>query len=382
MGASPAVAHSLTRWEWVLDIAAVIALIAGISQVVSGGGGIEFVELALAAAAVCARRCLLRTSAGLALACSAAVFAHPGLAVPVWVMAEVVLFSLAIRARRKTAVAIGAAHALLLYAGAIVVFRELPYEPVALVLPVWTCAVVATGLALRANADSVEALKERAAVAIAHRENEIARRVGEERLRIARDLHDSVAHAVSVIAVHAGAASRHIGENDARARESVTLVRETSRRVIEELQDIVTVLRADHPEERDTAEVPGVAGIPALIDTARSAGMQVDFTQGDLPPMEVAVELALFRILQEALTNARKHGDGGVRVAIEATQDRVFLKVSNTIEASSSGGAGFGLVGMRERADSVHGEFAAEASSGEWQLCAILPLHARDGGAR
>jgi signal transduction histidine kinase len=143
-------------------------------------------------------------AADAAISASALVFLVEPAVVPVWVLAEVVLFTLAFRRPRPLALAAGTVHAALLFVGARVVFRVPPYDPLSLILPVWTAAVIATGLALRSTHDHVRTLTEQARAAVAYRDSEMQRHVGAERLRIARGLHDPVAHTVSIISVHEG----------------------------------------------------------------------------------------------------------------------------------------------------------------------------------
>ncbi|MGN6127104.1 MAG: sensor histidine kinase, partial [Humibacter sp.] len=264
----------LGRWELLLDAAAVIAASVELTRIITTGSWIMLPVLALAATAVAVRRVMPVPAAIAAIVASGAVLFEPAAAVPVWVLAEVVLFTLALRSARALVLTAAAFHGALLYVGAVVVFGAEPYAPMALILPVWTAAVVATGLALRTNDDYVRALEEQARSAVAFRDSEVRRHLGEERLRIARDLHDSVAHTVSIVSVQAGAAERYLDRDSERARESLRQVRASAREVIGELQAILSVLRGQDP--LDAAEaVPGVEALDGLLSTARSAGTRV-----------------------------------------------------------------------------------------------------------
>lgn len=367
---------SLHRWEWLLDVVALVAFIVAAVTIIADRTWWAVPGPVVAAAAVMSRRRFPVWSATGAVVASGVVLFTPYVAFPTWVLAEVVLFTLAIRAPRTWTLTLGAGHALVLYAGAIVVFDERPWEPVALILPVWTAAVVAFGLALRSNGDYVSALESQAQSALAFRESEVARHVGEERLRIARDLHDSVAHSASVIALHAGSAERHLERDLPRARESLAQVRNSSREVVDELQDILALLR-DPGASTEPEDVPGTAAIASLILVTRDAGLDVVETLDPLPPLDRPVGVAIYRILQESFTNARKHGAGDVLVALRAEKDAVQITVSNSTRGSASHGTGFGIVGMAERAASVHGTLETEAAEGRFTVHARLPLHLR-----
>jgi hypothetical protein len=150
----------LGKWELLLDIAALVATIFEIAQILGTGSWAAVPVLVVAVGAVVARRRFPVAAAVAALLTSGLVLLLPADAVPIWVLAEVVLFTLALRASRGVTVLLACVHAVVLYIGAVVVFGEAPYAPVALILPVWTAAVVATGLALRANEDYVRALED------------------------------------------------------------------------------------------------------------------------------------------------------------------------------------------------------------------------------
>ncbi|MFB7890600.1 sensor histidine kinase [Microbacterium sp. NPDC056044] len=364
----------LGKWELLLDAAAAIAAGVELVRIVSTGAWVSLPVLLLAGAAVVLRRRMPVPAAAAAIVASGIVLFEPAAAVPIWVLAEVVLFTLALRSPRPLVLAAGAIHAVLLYVGAVVVFDVPPYEPVALILPVWTAAVIASGLALRSNDDYVRALEEQARSAVAFRDSEVQRHVGAERLRIARDLHDSVAHTVSIISVHAGAAERFLERDPERARRSLQQVRSSARAVIDELQDILTVLRGQ--DAVDAAEaVPGIESLDALVATARTAGAAVTLQNSAPADADRSVSVAVYRIVQESLTNARKHGDGPIDITIEPGGDELHLVVTNPIAPDRPPGDGFGLLGMRERAASVHGTLETRPDGTRFVVTAALPLH-------
>lgn len=366
---------SLSRWEWLLDSAALIAALTAASATVARPSLWTVALCTVMIGALASRRRYPTSAAVVAVAGSGIALVTPVIAFPLWVMAEVVLFTLALRCARRVVLLIGGAHVVLMYLGALIVFGTDPYDPGALLLPVWTAAVIATGLALRANDDYVRALETQTRMAIAHRESEVSRHVGEERLRIARDLHDSVAHGVSVIAIHAGSAERFLDRDPDRARTSLALVRASSRAVIDELQDILLVLR-EPGSDATASDVVGIDAVPALIETTRAAGLNVTVDTVAWPPMDRSIGVAIYRILQESLTNARKHGAHGVTIRTRIEGPVLLLHVQNDVVGCPADGDGFGLLGMAERAASVHGTVETTSGDGVFTVDARLPLHA------
>jgi signal transduction histidine kinase len=182
-----------------------------------------------------------------------------------------------------------------------------------------------------------------------------------ERVRIARDLHDVVAHHVSVMGVQAGAARRVLDRDPDLAREALRTVEDTARTAIGELRGLLGVLRADPEEAADQpgeTSSPGLDQLPELADQARSAGLDVEHgVYGEPRPVPEGVALSVYRIVQEALTNVVKHADArkaDVRVRFLENSLEVEVADDGRGRGSRSGGGGFGLVGMRERV-AVHG---------------------------
>jgi signal transduction histidine kinase len=363
-------------WELLLDGAAVIAAVFAVAHIASTRSVLILVVLAIGGAAVILRRRMPVPAAAAAILTSGLVLGEPDAAVPIWVLAEVVLFSLALRARRSIVLIAGVVHAVLLFLGAVLVFRVPLYDPLALILPVWTAAVIAWGSAVRSNHDYVRALEEQTRAALAVRDSEVRRHVGAERLRIARDLHDSVAHTVSIISVHAGAAERFLARDPQRARDSLQQVRASARAVVDELQDILAVLRG--PDAADVVDaVPGIESLDDLIAAARAAGTEVRLHLAAPPDLDHAVGVAVYRIVQESVTNARKHGNGAIEISIDADDTAVRVRVANPFAPRAASGGGFGLLGMRERVASVNGTVRAEADGDRFVVEATLPLHPR-----
>ena len=205
-----------------------------------------------------------------------------------------------------------------------------------------------------------------------------------ERIRIARELHDVVAHHVSAMGVQAGAARRVMSRDAEQAEQSLRLVESSAREAIDELRAMVTTLRSDGSTN---APLPTLAELDALIDHAAQNGQRVTLERiADLPPVSPAAELTLYRVAQEGLTNARKHaGDRAtVIVRLRGVEDGIELEVSDSGRAGMqhSNGTGHGLVGMRERVQAVGGRLEhGPKSGGGWMVRAWVPgsPHAEHG---
>jgi signal transduction histidine kinase len=208
------------------------------------------------------------------------------------------------------------------------------------------------------------------------REQETA--VAGERARIARELHDVIAHSVSVMTVQAGAARLLLDEDPARAREPLLSVEETGRQALAEMRRLLGILRADE-RPAALAPQPGVADIGALVDQLRAAGLPVDVVvEGDPQALPPGIDLAAYRVVQEALTNALKHaGAARAAVSIRYSGTALELSVVNDGRVPRNGRGGHGLVGMRERVALYGGEFkAGPRREGGYAVRARLPLEA------
>jgi signal transduction histidine kinase len=214
----------------------------------------------------------------------------------------------------------------------------------------------------------------------ADRERRLA--AAEERTRIARDLHDSAGHAINVILVQAGAA-RLLQERDpAGARKALETVEEVARETVGEIDRLVRVLREDESgaDTRAVEPPPGLAALASLIERHRVAGLQISLTQeGDARALPPAVDQAAYRILQESLTNAARHGEGSAEVQLAFRSDARELAVEN---AAANGGlvshGGLGIVGMRERAALLGGSVEVDAAGGRFRVRARLPYGAAE----
>jgi signal transduction histidine kinase len=217
-----------------------------------------------------------------------------------------------------------------------------------------------------------EHLEERAAgLERAHREA-----VAGERATIARELHDVIAHSVSVMTVQAAAARLLFDDDPPRARESLVSVEETGRQALGEMRRLLGILRGDE-HETQLAPQPGIADLDALVEQVRAAGLPVDVVvEGEPKRLPPGVDLAAYRVVQEALTNVLKHaGAARAQVAIRYGAAVLELAVTNDGHVRRNGRGGHGLVGMRERVALYGGEFeAGPRPPGGYAVRATLPL--------
>jgi signal transduction histidine kinase len=261
-------------------------------------------------------------------------------------------------------------------------------HPRPLAVAALSALAIALADAVRNRRAYVAAVEERARRAEESREQEASRRVGDERLRIARELHDVLAHHIAVINVQAGVAGHLLERQPAQAREALDHVRAAARSVLSEMQAVVTVLRepGESPDAGPPDEpAPGMDRIDELIDGFRGVGLRVDTVVSGLPrALPVAVDLAAYRAVQESLTNVGKHAQNAeATVRLDYRPDSLAITVTNagTDQASRSAGhrmgstSGFGLTGMRERVLSVGGHLrAGPTPDGGFVVVATLPL--------
>jgi len=246
------------------------------------------------------------------------------------------------------------------------------------VFQVAAAIAVATALgdSARSRRDYLRAAEERAERAERTREAEAHRRVAEERLRIAQDLHDTVAHRISVISLNAGVASGALEERPDKARAALATIREASRAVLGDIGDMLRYLRGT--EQAVEAPQLGLASLSELVASFEAAGLRVDLhANGDLTRAAGATDRVAYRIVQEALTNAHKHGPGrSARVELTAGEDALVIEVTNPASRTGTAlpGGGLGLIGMRERAAAVRGSVWSGHEDGVYRLRAELPF--------
>ncbi|HEX3003649.1 MAG TPA: histidine kinase [Angustibacter sp.] len=208
-------------------------------------------------------------------------------------------------------------------------------------------------------------------------DNEVRARTAvlEERQRIARELHDVVAHTVSVMVVQAGAASEVMATSPDQAHASLERIQDAGQQALHELRRLLGVLRTE--DDEPTSPAPGLSAVPELVQGLRAAGMRVTFSDpsGCTTRLDAGTDLTAYRVVQEALTNALKHGQGdAVDLSIERTGDRVQLSVVGG-RSSRAPASGHGLIGMKERVAACGGGVDARPGpDGRFAVTAWLPV--------
>jgi signal transduction histidine kinase len=251
-------------------------------------------------------------------------------------------------------------------------------SPTTYIVLAWSGLAVAAGIAVGSQRAMVAAAEERALRAEETREEEAQRRVAEERLRIARELHDVIAHHISVINVQSGVALHLLDSQPEQARVALGHVRKASADVLAEMSSLLGLLRTSD-EGADTAPAPGLSELDALVDSMRRTGLVVTLhEEGARSPLAPIADLTAYRVVQEALTNAYKHGTGSADLRIVHADPTLLIEVTNPANAASAVGSGLGLVGMRERVLASGGSLqAAPDGHGCFVVRAELPSSAR-----
>ncbi|WP_327350235.1 sensor histidine kinase (plasmid) [Streptomyces sp. NBC_01321] len=246
-------------------------------------------------------------------------------------------------------------------------------------------AVIAL-LALAASCMAGLLSRERREHAVALRAQEVAEAVTAERLRIARELHDMVAHSIGIIAIQAGVGSRVIQTQPAQAREALRAIEATSRDTLSGLRRTLVSLRqadlgAATSEQSPLAPSPGLADVERLAAATAGAGVRVDVCcSGEQRPVPADIDLSAYRIVQEALTNVVRHAaTGRCRVAIDYGDEELSVEVVDDGRGATGNGSaqGFGIIGMRERVGLLGGRLSAgPRPEGGFRVAARLPLPA------
>ncbi len=202
-------------------------------------------------------------------------------------------------------------------------------------------------------------------------ERETRRRLGDERLEIARDVHDVVAHAMVAINVQAGVAAHLIDRDPEQARSALRAIKDTSGEALTDLRATLGALRSDAP----VRPTQGFGDLDELASGLRAAGVDVRFEIQDVGDVPAAVHAAGYRIVQEALTNVLRHADAThVSVTVAREGDAVRVEVGDDGAGTANGdGGGNGLRGMRERAETLQGTFESGPADGGWRVLARLP---------
>jgi signal transduction histidine kinase len=244
-------------------------------------------------------------------------------------------------------------------------------------ITVWGGAWLA-GDRARLRRERMAELEERALRAEREAERERRLAAAEERGRIARDLHDSAGHAINVILVHAGMGRLQTERDPERAREAFATIEEVARETVGEIDQMVRVLREDASVDGEVEPPAGLASLEGLVERHRAAGLEVSSSiYGERRPLPAAVDRGAYRILQEALTNAARHGNGNARVRIDYGARELEVFVENVLvpgRPTRAEGGGHGLVGMHERAALLGGSLEAGPREGRFEVRARLPI--------
>ncbi len=246
----------------------------------------------------------------------------------------------------------------------------------ALGLVVFSLVPWLVGQALRRERLRTAELRELATQLASEREQRTREAVSAERGRIARELHDIVGHAISLIAVQADAASKLLRRDPSRASEPLETIQTTSRGALAEMRQLVGLLR-DSDNEPPLEPQPGIDNLEPLVEDARRAGLPVTLElTGERRPLPATLDLAAYRIVQEGLTNVRKHaGSVPASVTIHYGETILNVEVRNVGESAIASGRGHGLIGIRERVTLLGGDLeSGPAESGGFVLHARLPL--------
>jgi signal transduction histidine kinase len=243
----------------------------------------------------------------------------------------------------------------------------------ALLLVGWLVALVIAAEAIRIRSERVAATR-------ASRQIDQRRQQSEERLRVARDLHDVIGHNISLINVQASMGLDLMDSQPEQARAALSAIKSASKEALEELRTMLTTLRRDD-DDAPRSPAPGLDRLPELIELTRAAGLSVDVEiAGTSSPLPAAVQLAAYRIIQESLTNVARHA-GRARVTVRVAYDDadVHVQIDDDGTAPSGGvaatGTGSGITGMRERATALEGDLSAGfRHDGGFRVSARLPV--------
>jgi signal transduction histidine kinase len=243
----------------------------------------------------------------------------------------------------------------------------------------WSVAWFA-GERTRLRREQLADLEERALRADRDRERERRLALAEERARIARDLHDSVGHAINLIAVRAGAARLRRDEDPERSFAALVAIEEVARQTAGEIDQIVGTLREPGAEHAAITAPLGLASLETLVAHHAASGLDATVAIAGSPrPLASALDLAAYRILQEALTNAARHGTGAAQVELMFGDAELELTITNLVRdpGRQSANGGHGLIGMRERTTLLGGTLDVERHNGTFLLRGRLPYGGR-----
>jgi signal transduction histidine kinase len=286
----------------------------------------------------------------------------------------VALYTVAAHCDRKTALRAALATGVLLVPALLVSPRG--GDGAALVIPASLLLAIGWVLGdnLRTRRAYLREVEDKAERLEREREENARRAAAEEQARIARELHDVIAHNVSVMVVQAAAAGDVFDAQPTKAREALASIEKTGREALTELRRLLGAVRADDGK----VPQPGLGRLPALLDQVRAAGLDVDVeTEGEQRQLPLGIDLSAYRIVQEALTNTLKHaGASHAQVVLRYSDDELAIDVTDDGRGpTTNGDQGHGLIGMRERAALYDGDLAAgPRAEGGFAVSARFPL--------
>lgn len=374
--------------QWLGHVAAVILVVGPSFTPIPGLGGSVLSSAATIAItgvvvlAVLARSRLPRTAAAVAITSILVGTAVGGPIVSLLVAVLVCVYSVGSRTDRRTTIVFALLGATV-SAGAALTFVAGPQADARALLQViaFVGFAAAAGDASRSGRAYIAAITERARRAEESKESEARRRVAEERVSIARDLHDLLAHQIAVINLHANVASQALPSRPEDAERSLAIIRGAARTVLGEISGLLAVLRADGPEV--PAPIQGLDHLDGLIAAFQADGLDVEVrTVGVARALDEATDMVAYRAVSEALTNAQKHGnDGTALLHIEYLPTEVAITVTNTTDPAMPGHqGGHGLLGVQERVRAVSGRLETSNGPGPvFRFTVWLP--ATDGAA-
>ncbi|MCD2441184.1 histidine kinase [Agromyces sp. SYSU K20354] len=390
------VVRRIPAWAWDL-VAGVLVIAAALLPSVGRGGdhgpeAIAFspwtIAIAIAAALVLPfRRRWPIPVLGAAIALLVVGTLVVGSAFPFVLPVAIAAFGVANRLERRRSVPIVALAIALLIGIELLAGPPQGFDARLVPVPALVGFAAAAGDATRSRRAYIKAITERAERAERTKEAEARRRVAEERLRIARDLHDAVAHQIAVINLHSGVASRAIATDHEpdlpAARTSLTTISGAARAVLSEIGDLLSVLRGDPAVGSDvtpTAPQSGLGGLDELLAGFGASGLdttvRVEGAPRDIPP---AVDRVAYQVIREGLTNAHKHGAvPRAHLLLVYGDDEVDITITNPVGPEGGPGSpastGLGLIGIRERVAAVRGTVRTDVAGSVHRLVAVLPL--------
>jgi signal transduction histidine kinase len=302
-----------------------------------------------------------------------AVRNYPGGPLVVTVM--VALYSVGVGVTRRRALLAGAVAALLVAARSVaVIVANGHVSAYSWAAPGWVVACLLAGMVIRARRQAIQAIRDRAEQAERTRDEEARARVAEERLRIARDLHDVVGHSFAAVHVQARAAAALLDHDVPAAKRALAAIEATSKDSLREIRATLSALRQSAAEPVRT----GPDDLAELLVPLRAAGLEVRATIDALPTVPEPIGHAVYRVVQEALTNVLRHAHATtVTIVVAQRGDSLQVEITDdgTGAAYPDGTSGHGLTGMRERVAGLGGRLdAGPRTDGGWQVTARIPV--------